>query len=110
MYYTKRRSRGFNQSEVIAIQLGKSLDIPVNRELVYRIKKTKPLKELNKEQRITNLDGAFGIPRSIKVPKVVLLVDDIYTTGATINKVARVLKKAGCEKVYFLTVSIGQGL
>jgi len=56
------------------------------------------------------LDGAFGIPKSREVPKIVLLVDDIYTTGVTINKVAKVLKKAGCQKVYFLTISIGQGL
>jgi len=110
MYHTKKRRRGFNQSEVIATELGKCLDIPVNDQLVYRIRKTRPLKELEKEERVTNLEGAFGIPKSRKVPKIVLLVDDIYTTGVTVNKVAKVLKKAGCEKVYFLTVSIGQGL
>jgi ComF family protein len=110
MHYSKEKKRGFNQSEVIANELGKCLNIPVNTDLVYRIKATKPLKDLEKEQRISNLDGAFGIPRNRKIPKIVLLVDDIYTTGVTINKVAKILKKAGCEKVYFLTVSIGQGL
>ena len=110
MHYSKKRRRGFNQSEMIAIELGKTLNIPVNVHLVYRIKKTRPLKELEKGERVSNLEGAFGIPKSRKIPKIVLLVDDIYTTGVTINKVAKVLKKAGCEKVYFLTVSIGQGL
>jgi len=110
MHPSKQRRRGFNQSEVIAEGLGKALNIPVNNQLVYRIRKTKALKDLEREQRIRNLDGAFGIPKSRKVPKVVLLVDDIYTTGVTMNKVAKVLKKAGCEKVYFLTISIGQGL
>ena len=110
MHPSKQRRRGFNQSEVIANGLGKALNIPVNNQLVYRIKKTKALKDLEKEQRIRNLDGAFGIPKSRRIPKVVLLVDDIYTTGVTINKVAKVLKKAGCQKVYFLTISIGQGL
>ena len=110
MHHSKQRRRGFNQSEVIAGGLGKTLNIPVNNQLVYRIRKTKALKDLEKEQRIRNLDGAFGIPKSREVPKIVLLVDDIYTTGVTINKVAKVLKKAGCQKVYFLTISIGQGL
>ena len=110
MHHWKKRRRGFNQSEVIAMELGKVLNIPVNTQLVYRIKKTRPLKELERGERISNLDGAFGIPKIRRVPKKVLLVDDIYTTGVTINKVAKVLKKAGCEKVYFLTVSIGQGL
>ena len=110
MHPSKQRRRGFNQSEVIAKGLGKALNIPVNNQLVYRIRKTKALKDLEREQRVRNLDGAFGIPKSRKVPKVVLLVDDIYTTGVTMNKVAKVLKKAGSEKVYFLTISIGQGL
>jgi ComF family protein len=110
MYHSKQKRRGFNQSEVIANQLGETLSIPVNNQLVYRIKKTVPLKDLEKEQRISSLDGAFGIPKSSKVPKTVLLIDDIYTTGVTVNKVAKILKKAGSEKVYFLTISIGQGL
>ena len=110
MHPSKQRRRGFNQSEVIANGLGRALNIPVNTQLVYRIRKTKALKDLEREQRISNLDGAFGIPKSRQVPEVVLIVDDIYTTGVTVNKVAKVLKKAGCKKVYFLTISIGQGL
>ena len=54
--------------------------------------------------------GAFGVTKSWIPKKCVLVIDDIYTTGNTIHRVAKVLKNAGAQKVYFLTISIGQGL
>ena len=108
LHRSRMRGRGFNQSEIMARVLGEKLGLPVNNELVYRIKKTKPSKLLGKLERIKNLQGAFGVPKGMKVAESVLLVDDIFTTGTTINKVAKLLKRAGCERVYFLTVSIGR--
>ena len=105
----RERGRGFNQSEIMARVLGEKLDLPVNNQLVYRIKKTKPSKKLGKVDRVKNLAGAFGIPKSAKVAERILLIDDIYTTGITVSKVAKLLKRAGCKKVYFLTISIGRG-
>ena len=61
-------------------------------------------------ERSRNLKGAFGIKKTWEVKNKVLLIDDIYTTGSTMDRVAKVLKKAGTQKVYFLTISIGQGL
>ena len=60
-------------------------------------------------ERKKNLRNAFALKESFKPVPVVLLVDDIYTTGNTIDAVSEVLKKKGVEKVYFLTISIGQG-
>ena len=60
--------------------------------------------------RTANLKGAFGVSKRWNVCENVLLIDDIYTTGATVEKAAKMLKKAGCRNVYFLTISIGQGI
>ena len=72
--------------------------------------KTRPQKVLGSRDRIRNLKGAFGVTKSWIPKKCVLVIDDIYTTGNTIHRVAKVLKNAGVQKVYFLTISIGQGL
>ena len=56
------------------------------------------------------MQGAFGVAKAWKVKNNVLLIDDIYTTGNTIHTAAKILKKAGVQNVYFLTISIGQGL
>ena len=108
LHSSKERERGFNQSGIIATYLGKELDIPVNHNLLFRVKKTNPQKNLLKNQRMENLKGAFGALKGQNIKGNILLIDDIYTTGITIHKAAIVLKKAGAEKVYFLTVTIGE--
>lgn len=110
LHSSKRRQRGYNQAELLAKELGKQMGIPVNCEVVYRIRKTEPQKKLNHAERYRNLKGAFGVSRLWKPCKNVLLIDDIYTTGNTIQRIAKVLRKAGVQKVFFLTISIGQGL
>lgn len=59
--------------------------------------------------RKENLRHAFALRYRIRNVRSVLIIDDIYTTGNTIDQIARILKEAGVEKVYFLTISIGQG-
>ena len=86
------------------------MHIPVNEKAIFRIRNTRPQKELDDAQRAGNLKGAFAVAGQKKVKPVVLVIDDIYTTGSTIQRVAKMLKTAGAEKVYFLTISIGQGL
>ena len=110
LHSTKRRSRGFNQAELLAKELGKRTGIPVETEAVVRAKKTRPQKQLGYREREDNLKGAFGVRGTWRAPETVLLIDDIYTTGNTVHRIAKVLKKAGVQKVYFLTISIGQGL
>lgn len=108
LHPAKQRKRGFNQAELLARGLGREMDLPVCTDAVFRIRNTKPQKELGGRERQDNLKGAFAVSGRWKAPKTVLLVDDIYTTGSTIHRIAKLLKKAGVQKVYFLTISIGQ--
>ena len=110
LHSSRRRARGYNQAELLADELGKRWGIPVNKKAVIRIQKTIPQKELGNRARIENLKAAFGVSKTWIPKQKVLIIDDIYTTGNTIHRVAKVLKKAGAQKVYFLTISIGQGL
>lgn len=117
LHKSKKRKRGYNQAEILADELAKEWqtvgmgkDIIVLKNVVIRVKKTKPQKMLDDFGRQKNLQGAFSVAKGWKPIKRVLIIDDIYTTGATIQKIASQLKKAGVENVYFLTISIGQGL
>ena len=109
LYSGKKRKRGYNQAEVFAVHLGKKCNIPVEKTIVNRIRNTVPQKELNDRQRKDNLKGAFQVKSNIVKYSIILLVDDIYTTGATADAVADILKKAGIAEVYILSICIGQG-
>lgn len=110
LHPSKHRQRGFNQAEILAKELGEKTGIPVETRAVVRTRKTRPQKMLSHEERYRNLKGAFGVRRDWKPVRTVLLIDDIYTTGNTIQRIAKVLKQAGVQKVYFLTISIGQDI
>ena len=110
----KQRRRGFNQAELLAKGIGRDLSLPVITDLLIRKKDTIPQKELSNMDRLKNLNQAFDI--SLKYQKLsglglnrIMLVDDIYTTGSTIEACTNVLIKAGCIEVYFVTVCIGKG-
>ena len=106
---SRKRARGFNQAEVLAVCLEKRLGIPVGSGMLIRDKKTKPQKELSAADRLKNLSGAFRagtIPEGIKT---VLLVDDIYTTGSTVEACARALRNAGVSRVYFVVICMTGG-
>ena len=108
LHSSRRRKRGFNQAELLARELGRRMQIPVYARAVFRIRNTRPQKQLDGRERQENLKGAFAVSKRWNCPKSVLLVDDIYTTGSTIHRIAGLLKKAGVQKVYFMTISIGQ--
>lgn len=110
LHASRKRQRGFNQSEVIARELAELTGIPCRTDVLFRIRKTVPQKRLDPAGRAANLQGAFGVSKRWAACENVLLIDDIYTTGATVEKAAKMLKKAGCRNVYFLTISIGQGI
>lgn len=106
---SRKRRRGFNQAEILADIIGEKLGIPVETGLLFRTRKTLPQKELTAAERLKNLSGAF---RAGKVPdgiKNVLLVDDIYTTGSTAEACARVLQRAGVEKIYVAVICMTGG-
>ena len=83
------------------------LDLPVVADVLGRRRDTEPQKSLSPAERLKNLEQAFTA--SPVSQKRILLVDDIYTTGSTIEACSRALLKAGAEKIYFFTVCIGQG-
>ena len=109
MYRWKKRRRGYNQAETFARALGGELGLPVDAGLVRRVRNTVPQKELNGGQRAANLKNAFQLAADIVKYKKILLVDDIYTTGTTIDTVSEVLLKGGAERIYYICVSIGAG-
>ena len=106
---SRRRKRGFNQAEVLAKILGERLGISVRPELLKRTKKTLPQKELTVGERLKNLSGAFRAETFPADIRRVLLVDDIYTTGSTVEACTRVLKAAGAETVYFIVICMAGG-
>ncbi|MFV0465927.1 MAG: double zinc ribbon domain-containing protein [Lachnospiraceae bacterium] len=109
LHRKKRRQRGYNQAKVMADELGKYLDIPVEHKLLYRCRQTRPQKDLNDTMRRQNLKNAFQTVSSPIRLKNILLVDDIYTTGSTIDAAVSALLEAGVENVYFAVISIGDG-
>lgn len=107
VHWKKRRARGYNQAELLARELGRRLDIPVDRVLVRRVKNTRPQKALSKKERRENIKSAFELKTGVDVPERVLLVDDIYTTGSTLEEIAVLLKGAGVKEIWCFTLSIG---
>lgn len=104
---SRMRSRGFNQAELLARLMGKQLGIAVCAKGLKRVKKTLPQKQLDQAARFKNLQHAFVPGRLPPEVKTVLLIDDIYTTGSTLESCARALRSMGVEKVYGLTLCIG---
>ncbi|MEJ2544381.1 MAG: ComF family protein [Calditrichaceae bacterium] len=94
----KEKERGYNQSALIAEEIGNQLNITINNELIGRIKNTPSQTKLNREQRILNMQDAFICEENLK-DKHIIVVDDIITTGSTLNACAKVLKNNGANKV-----------
>lgn len=109
LHRSRKRERGYNQAELTAKSLGKIWKIPVDTKLLVRKKRTVPQKQLDECQRRENLKTAFQISADDVKYKTVLLIDDIYTTGSTMDAAALALKEKGVRKVYFLCISIGSG-
>ncbi|MCR5398632.1 MAG: ComF family protein [Lachnospiraceae bacterium] len=110
IHRTRLAKRGYNQAKEYAKELSKHLDIPVYSKLIIRKKATVPLKKLAENERKNNLKKAFIIASNVVKLKSIIIVDDIYTTGATIDEVARLFKEAGVEHIFFVTVAVGSGL
>ena len=108
VHKAKKRRRGFNQAELVAKVVGKGLNIPVITDLIVRTKNTAPQKELDDKARMKNLKSAFKLVGNEVQLDRVLLVDDIYTSGATIEAISRLLVEQGTE-VYYTSICIGKG-
>jgi ComF family protein len=114
IHKSKHGERGYNQADILAKGLGKELGLPVLSHLLIRNKKTLPQKQLSDKERLRNLRKAFEFNHEIyqrygKEINKVLLVDDIYTTGSTIEACSNVLINQKIKEVYFVTLCIGKG-
>lgn len=105
--HTKRlRQRGFNQSLLLAYGISRAYGQDLSFDNLQRVRFTTPQVRLSGAERIANVSGAFRLRRPGEVAgRPVLLVDDVYTTGATVNECARVLKEAGADRVLVLTLA-----
>lgn len=105
LHISRKNSRGFNQSELIARYVSKKLDLSGGDALV-RQRETKSQVELPRSQRLTNLEDAFSChdPELI-LDRKVLLIDDVATTGATLNECAKALKNAGAKEIWGAVVA-----
>ncbi len=101
----EKRKRGYNQAELLAIEVGANLKIELSRSL-EKIKETPEQKKLTAKERAENLKSVFGISSQAVKGKDVLLIDDIFTTGATANECTKQLLKAGAKSVTVLTAAV----
>lgn len=109
LHKRRYRQRGFNQATLLAEEISTYIQVPVREGIVVRIRNTTPQKKLNDKGRQKNLKNAFKIAENSVKLKKIILVDDIYTTGSTVDAIARLLKQAGAEKIFILTLCIGKG-
>jgi competence protein ComFC len=108
IHENKLRTRGFNQSYIIARELGERLRKPV-LDCLTRTKETKEQYHLDKTHRYLNIIDAFSVKLLYNNDKYksILLVDDIYTTGSTVNECSKILKEFGAKNVYIITAATG---
>ena len=110
LHRKKRLKRGYNQSLLLAQAISKYTDIPVYGKMLKRVKNTVPLKHLNPIERQKKLKKAFIINGNDVKLNTIIVIDDIYTTGSTIDEVSCVLLDGGVKKVFFITLCCGAGL
>jgi ComF family protein len=104
IHHTRRRERGYNQAEIIAKELSNLSGIPINSRLLSRTRQTGTQTALTRGERSRNIGKAFRLKGDVKGRKI-LLVDDVFTTGATVNECARVLMEAGAAEVRVLAAA-----
>ena len=110
IHKSKLANRGYNQAEILANELSKLSKIPVNTTLITRCRKTLPLKDLSLLKRQNNLKKAFKVGSIGVKLSTIVIIDDIYTTGSTMDEISRsILERYDCN-IYFITLTIGRGV
>lgn len=102
------RKRGYNQAKALAVAVSRYTGVPVENNLLVRVKNTRPLKQLNPKERQNNLKKAFKLTENDVKLKTIVLIDDIYTSGSTVDEAARTLKAGGVKDVYVVTLAGGK--
>lgn len=97
--WKRRLQRGYNQSQLIAEIISSILQIKIESRILYKTKNIVPQSTLNKKERKENIKGAFKIKNIEKIMNnKILIIDDIYTTGSTLNECSNLLRKNGIKK------------
>lgn len=113
MYVKKQRKRGYNQAAVLAMSLAKLMELPYGGKILVRTIDTEPMSGLGAIERKSNIQHAFDVPidkQSALSYKRVLLVDDVYTTGSTVDSCSAALLAAGAEEIFVITFASGANL
>jgi ComF family protein len=106
LHLERLRWRGFNQSLLLAQAIGRKNKSTVDPFLLERVRSTTPQTQLSENERRTNVRGAFAVSAPERLQeKTVLLIDDVYTSGSTVNECARVLRHYGAEIVDVFTLA-----
>ncbi|MDO9630553.1 MAG: ComF family protein [Humidesulfovibrio sp.] len=97
--------RGFNQSRELARLLARRRGLPIRQEALLRVRRTVPQMELDRAERAENIRGAFAASRKLLAGRTALLVDDIMTTGSTLEECSRMMRAAGAAQVHVLVLA-----
>ncbi len=109
LHKRRLRSRGYNQALLLAREMGRYLNVPVVEDWIVREKNTRPQKLLDGKERQNNLKKAFKTGRNDVKLNTIVIIDDIYTTGSTVDEMAALCRRHGVKKIYFAALSIGSG-
>lgn len=106
IYIKKKRIKGYNQTELIAKEIAEKYNLEYLNNILIKNRDTKTQSTLTKAQRKINVKDAFSIKDAEKIKKKnIILFDDIYTTGNTVNECCKCLKKAGVNNILILTIA-----
>ncbi len=109
LHRKNHRHRGFNQSELIAETMGRELDVKVMSKALKRVVQTESQKQLSDKDRILNMRDVFESDEEGIKGKAILIIDDVYTTGATIDACSKALVDQGASNIYYMSIAIGRG-
>jgi ComF family protein len=102
----RQKSRGYNQAELLAVELAKILGLSYANDVLFRVKPTEAQKKMTIARRAANLKNAFTVMNKEKFyGRKIILTDDVFTSGATVNECAKVLIKSGAREVIVLTIA-----
>ncbi|MDO9577610.1 MAG: ComF family protein [Candidatus Cloacimonadales bacterium] len=106
LHKVKKRSRGFNQSQLLTAEISRRMNWPHEPNLIQRRRFTETQTKLGRKDRKKNVQDAFSLKAKLNINnKNILIVDDVFTTGATVNSISSVLRQNGAAKVFVLTIA-----
>ena len=107
LHRRKERMRGYNQTALMAMEVARREKIPFEPQALKKIRYTRSQAKLNRSERLISPYGSYSADENICKGKSILLIDDVCTTGATVEECARMLKGSGAEKVYVMALAHG---